>query len=89
MIQKQHLLSRKKHLLSTDQDFQIKLNLETKDKLLKESEIIEVLNLETQFLEERQNSTIYRFYGKISLTTYDENTKITNINSFSPLDTTE
>ena len=89
MIQKQHLLSRKKHLLSTDQDFQIKLNLETKDKLLKESEIIEVLNLETQFLEERQSSTIYRFYGKISLTTYDEKTKITNINSSSPVDTTE
>ena len=89
MIQKQHLLSRKKHLLSTDQDFQIKLNLETKDKLLKESEIIEVLNLETQFLEERQNSTTYRFYGKITLTTYDEQTKVTNINTFSPIDTVE
>ena len=83
----QHLLSSKKHLLSTDQDFQIKLNLESKNRLLREGDINSLFNLDEQFNIERQRSTQYRIYGKINLLTYDEITKITNINSSSPEDT--
>ena len=49
----QHLLSSKKHLLSTDQDFQIKLNLESKNRLLREGDINSLFNLDEQFNIER------------------------------------
>ncbi len=89
MEQIQHLLGSKKYLLSTDQDFHVKLNLENNNKLLKESEIVNLFNLNEQFNIERQNSTIYRIYGKINLLTYDNITKITSINSLTPIDTIE
>ncbi|MCH8325512.1 MAG: hypothetical protein IIB83_02945 [Bacteroidetes bacterium] len=83
MIRERQLLPSEKNITSTDQDFHIKLELESNERLLKDSENISILNLDQQFITDRKNSDQYRVYGKISLMTYDENTKVTNINTFS------
>ncbi|PCI27330.1 hypothetical protein COB55_06005 [Candidatus Wolfebacteria bacterium] len=83
MIREKIVLPSKKHKLSTDKDTQIRLNLDSNTRLLKENNIVSVLNLDDQTNKERQESSIYRIYGKISLVTYDEQTRISSINTFS------
>jgi hypothetical protein len=67
MKKKKILLPTKKFFKSEEEDLNISLNLDTKDKLLREGDRDIILNISDLFDDERNNSNNYKIYGKIRM----------------------
>lgn len=64
-----NILGSRRYKLAKNQDTNIQLDVENKSKSLTEYEVIDIVNQNQVFLDEREKSKKYRFSGKFSLYT--------------------
>jgi hypothetical protein len=82
MENKKIILPNKKYIGSPDKDVQIKINLESSNKNSLEGSYNYTINANEQYTTERQNSTLFRPYLKISNIYYSNGTQDPFINNY-------